>query len=86
VEIEGNNLLVLNSLRHLPFSLRQLTRLGIRPQEQRILVVMAAIAYKAVYAPVAGTVIEVDTPGPTAVNPQRFTYCHIRRPMYPLDW
>jgi microcystin degradation protein MlrC len=33
--------------------------------------------------PVAGTIIEVDTPGLTAVNPARFEYKHIR-PMYPL--
>ena len=45
----------------------------------------AAIAYKAAYAPVAGTIIEVDTPGLTAVNPHRFAYRHVRRPLYPLD-
>ncbi len=85
VEVAGRNLLVLNSLRHPPFSLGQLTCLGIQPQRQRLLVVKAAIAYKAAYAPLAGTIIEVDTPGLTAVKPQRFDYRHIRRPMYPLD-
>jgi microcystin degradation protein MlrC len=85
VEITGRNLLVLNSQRHPPFSLGQLTCLGIRPELQRILVVKAAIAYKAAYAPIAGSIIEVDTPGLTAVNPERFSYQHIRRPMYPLD-
>jgi len=85
VEIEGRNLLVLNSLRHPPFSLGQLTCLGIRPELQRILVVKAAIAYKAAYVPIAGTIIEIDTPGQTAVNPHRFTYRHIRRPLYPLE-
>jgi microcystin degradation protein MlrC len=85
VEIQGRNLLVLTSQRHPPFSLGQLTCLGIRPQMQRILVVKAAIAYKAAYAPIAGTIIEVDTPGLTAVNPERFTYRHMRRPMFPLD-
>ena len=85
VELPGRNLLVLNTLRHPPFSLGQLTCLGIEPQRQRILVVKAAIAYKAAYAPVAGTIIEVDTPGLTAVNPTRFNYKHIRRPLYPLD-
>jgi microcystin degradation protein MlrC len=85
VEIAGRNLLVLNSQRHPPFSLGQLTCLGIAPQRQRLLVVKAAIAYKAAYAPIAGTIIEVDTPGLTAVNPERFAYRHIRRPMFPLD-
>lgn len=85
VELPGDNLLVLNSLRHPPFSLGQLTCLGIEPARRRILVVKAAIAYKAAYGPIAGTIIAVDTPGLTAVNPHRFAYQHIRRPMYPLD-
>jgi microcystin degradation protein MlrC len=85
VEIDGRNLLVLNSQRHPPFSLGQLTCLGIDPRRQRILVVKAAIAYKAAYQPIAGTIIEVDTPGLTAVNPRRFPYRNIRRPLYPLD-
>jgi microcystin degradation protein MlrC len=85
VEIQGRNLLVLTSERHPPFSLGQLTCLGIQPEAQRFLVVKAAIAYKAAYAPIAGTIIEVDTPGWTAVNPERFTYRHIRRPIFPLD-
>jgi microcystin degradation protein MlrC len=85
VEIERRNLLVLNSERHPPFSLGQLTCLGIQPQKQRMLVVKAAIAYKAAYGPVAGRIIEVDTPGLTAVNPKRFNYQNIRRPMFPLD-
>ncbi len=85
VELPDENLLVLNSLRHPPFSLGQLTCLGIDPQRQRFLVVKAAIAYKAAYGPIAGTIIPVDTPGLTAVNPQRFPYQHIRRPMYPLE-
>lgn len=85
VEMAGENLLVLNSLRHPPFSLGQLTCVGIDPRQQRILVVKAAVAYKAAYGPIAGTIIEVDTPGLTAVNPHRFEYRHIRRPMYPLD-
>jgi microcystin degradation protein MlrC len=85
VELDDDNLLVLNSLRHPPFSLGQLTSLGIDPRRQRVLVVKAAIAYKAAYQPIAGTIIEVDTPGLTAVNPERFSYKHIRRPMFPLD-
>ena len=33
----------------------------------------------------AAEIIEVDTPGVTAVNPARFTYRQIPRPMFPLD-
>jgi microcystin degradation protein MlrC len=84
LELPGRNQLVLNTLRHPPFSLGQLTCLGIQPQLARILVAKAAIAYKAAYKPIAGTIIAVDTPGLTAVNPERFTWQHIRRPLYPL--
>ena len=51
----------------------------------RILVVKAAIAYRAAYLPIAGTIIEVDTPGITAVNPHRLEYRKVRRPLYPLN-
>jgi microcystin degradation protein MlrC len=84
VELAGDNLLVLTTLRHPPFSLGALTCLGIEPGERRILVVKAAIAYKAAYAPVAGTILAADTPGLTAVGPERLRYRHVRRPLWPL--
>jgi microcystin degradation protein MlrC len=85
VALEGDNTLVLTSLRHPPFSLGQLTSLGLSPEAARVLVVKAAVAYKAAYAPISGTIIEVDTPGLTASNPARYTYSKIRRPILPLD-
>jgi microcystin degradation protein MlrC len=84
LDLGGNNLVVLNTLRTPPFSLGQLTSLGIDPKAARAVVVKAAVAYKAAYAPVGGTIIEVDTPGLTAINAARFEYKLIKRPMYPL--
>ena len=84
LDLGDGNLVVLNSLRPPPFSLGQLTSLGIEPRLMKAIVVKAAVAYKAAYAPIAGMIIEVDTPGITAINPTRFTYQRIRRPMYPL--
>lgn len=78
LELPGENLLALTTLRHPPFSLGALLCLGIQPERQRVLVVKAAIAYKAAYAPVAGTIIEADTPGLTAINPARLPYRHAR--------
>jgi microcystin degradation protein MlrC len=83
--IDGRNTLVLNSLRTPPFSLGQLTSLGIDPTAAHIIVIKAAVAYKAAYAPLGGRIIEVDTPGVTAINTRHFTYRNIRRPMFPLD-
>lgn len=85
IDLGAGSTLVLNTLRTPPFSLGQLTSLGIDPKSAKVIVVKAAVAYKAAYAPIAGEVIEVDTPGLTAINPARFTYTRIRRPMYPLD-
>jgi microcystin degradation protein MlrC len=76
------NVLLLTTLREMPFSLGQLTSCGIVPQYQKILVVKAAIAYRAAYQPIAGRIIEVDTPGLTAVNPAHFTYKRVRRPLF----
>jgi microcystin degradation protein MlrC len=85
IATDDANIVVLNSLRHPPFSLGQLTSLGLQPEQARVLVVKAAVAYKAAYAPVARRIIEVDTPGLTAANPTRFHYENVRRPILPLD-
>ncbi len=81
----GDSLVVLTSRRQTPFSLQQLLSLGINPEAMRMIVVKAAIAYRAAYEPIAGKIIEVDTPGLTAVNPLHFSYQHVRRPLFPLD-
>jgi microcystin degradation protein MlrC len=83
--VNGPNTLVLNSLQTPPFSLGQFTSLGLDPSQASMIVVKAAVAYKAAYEPIAGSIIHVDTPGVTAVNPAHFEYRHIPRPMFPLD-
>ena len=85
LRLDSGLTVVLNSLQTPPFSLGQLTSVGIDPMAKQMIVVKAAVAYKAAYAPVAAQIIEVDTPGVTAVNLARFTYHHIPRPIFPLD-
>ncbi|MDE0485208.1 MAG: M81 family metallopeptidase [Candidatus Poribacteria bacterium] len=85
VVVVGDSLVVLTSKRQTPFSLQQLLSLGIQPKAMRMIVVKAAIAYRAAYEPIAGKIIEVDTPGLTAVNPMHFRYENVRRPLFPLD-
>lgn len=90
IEVEGStrdlpNLLMLTTERQNPNSLHQLISNGIYPERQKILVVKAAIAYRAAYEPVAARIIEVDSPGLTAVNPERFTFEHIKRAMFGVD-
>ncbi|MDE0427848.1 MAG: M81 family metallopeptidase [Candidatus Poribacteria bacterium] len=81
----GGSLVALTSRRQTPFSLQQLYSLGIDPKSMRMIVVKAAVAYRAAYEPIAGNIIEVDTPGLTAVNPLHFEYHNVRRPLFPLD-
>src|SRR5262249_14392722 len=85
LELAGENTLVLNSRRTPPFSLEQIRSLRILPERARILVVKAAVAFRAAYEPIAGEIIEVDTPGVTAADPTRFGYHAARRPLWPLD-
>jgi microcystin degradation protein MlrC len=67
------------------WNLQQLRSLGIEPTELQIIVVKAAIAHRAAYSPIAGRMIEVDTPGITALDIRKFSYDRLRRPVFPLD-
>lgn len=90
IAVEGStrdlqNLLLVTAERSSPNSLHQLISCGVYPQRQKILVVKGAIAPRAAYEPIAGRLIEVDSPGSTAVNPARFTYKLVRRPLFGLE-
>lgn len=54
-----------------PFHREHLTSVGIDPAAASILVAKGAIAWKAAYGDVAGSVIEVDTPGACPIDPRR---------------
>ncbi len=77
--------LILTSRRTAPFSLRQLTAFGVRPEEFRVLVAKGVHAPVAAYAPVCRTLLRVNTPGVTSADSSHFTYTHRRRPLYPFD-
>jgi microcystin degradation protein MlrC len=81
----GGVLVVLTERRMPMWNLQQLRALGIEPARLRIIVVKAAIAYRAAYVPIANRIIEVDTPGLAAADVRRFDYKRLKRPIYPLD-
>jgi microcystin degradation protein MlrC len=83
--VDEPSLLLLTTKRSSPNSLHQLMSCGVQPERQRTLVVKGAIAPRAAYEPIAARIIEVDTGGATAVNPARFTYQRVRRPLFGLD-
>jgi microcystin degradation protein MlrC len=81
----GGVALVLTERKTMPFDLEQIRSLGIEPAHCHIIVVKAAIAWRAAYDPIAKEVLEVDTPGVTSTDLSTFTFVHLRRPIYPLD-
>jgi microcystin degradation protein MlrC len=61
---------------------------GIEPRDRRIIVVQSAHLFRAAFEVqerIPQMIIEVDSPGITSPNARRFTYHHLRRPIYPLD-
>ena len=68
-----------------PGDLEQLRSQGIYPEAQRIIVVKSAIAFRGAYEPIAGEIIEVNTPGLCAASLDKFLYQKLRRPLFPLD-
>ena len=80
----GKGLLILNSQRTTPFSIHQLTSVGIVPEEQKILVAKGTVAPRAAYEPVCPRIIEVDTDGATAINRSADEYRLAREGLY--EW
>jgi microcystin degradation protein MlrC len=76
------SLLLLTMKRTMPNSLHSLISNGVYPQREKILVAKGTIAPLAAYEPIAARLIQVDVPGVTAVNPARFTYKNVRRPLW----
>src|SRR5205823_3746408 len=74
VETTQKHTVVLTSRRMAPMSLEQILSLGIHPERKQILIVKGVVAPRAAYAPVAGEIVLVDTPGVTADDPGAFEY------------
>ena len=77
--------LMLTSHRVPPFSLRQVTHFGLRPERFRLLVVKGVNAPLAAYREVCDHFLRVDTPGVTTADMRRLRYRRRRRPMYPFE-
>ena len=77
-------LLVLNTRRSYPNSIHQITCVGIQPQQEKILVAKGAVAPRAAYEPVSAKLIEVDSPGATAIHRGPEEYELARKTLY--EW
>jgi microcystin degradation protein MlrC len=84
LRVGGINL-VLTERKTPPFDLAQLRGVGVIPEQQKLIAVKSAVAYRAAYLPIAAGVVEVDTAGLCSANLARFPYQRLRRPIFPLD-
>src|SRR5205814_10289530 len=58
---------------------------GIDPAAEKLLVVKSSIHYRAAFEPIARAILEVDAPGLSSSNLERFAFTRVRRPIFPLD-
>ena len=58
---------------------------GLEPSDHKIVVVKSTIHYRAAFEPLAREIVEVDAPGLSSSNLDRFRYERVRRPIFPLD-
>lgn len=82
--VSGNDVIV-TSKRLQPLDLTLYKSLGIKPEEQRFIVVKSSVHFRAAHQPIAAEIIELDTPGLTSPRLAGFGFKNIRRPIFPLD-
>jgi len=76
---------VVSGTRHSAFDAEIWRHVGIQPERLDILCIPSFVAFLGDYEPLSSAVVLADTPGVSAVDPARFEYEHIQRPIYPLD-
>ena len=77
--------IVLTSRRSMPFDAEQLRSLNIEPENQKIIVVKSAIAWKAAFGKIAREVLIADSPGVCTSDLSRLDYRKRPKPLYPLE-
>jgi len=85
VVVSGGTEVIINERRLQPLDPEVPRSVGIDPAQRRIVVVKSAVHYRAAYESLAGEIIEVDGPGLSSPNLDRFEFEGIRRPIFPLD-
>jgi microcystin degradation protein MlrC len=85
VQAENGLTLMFTSRRMPPFSLRQLTTCGVRPESFHVLVAKGVNAPVAAYQPVCRHLLRVNTPGCTTADMTQLAFRHRRRPMFPFE-
>jgi microcystin degradation protein MlrC len=60
-------------------------RVGLFPQQAKLVQVKAHGGFRPVYEPFAKAIIELDTPGPCNTDVRQLPYQNMSRPIYPID-
>lgn len=76
---------IVSSTRESAFDAEVWRHIGIQPERLNVLCIPSFIAFLGDYKPISGGVVLADTPGASAVSPNKFDYDHIPRPLFPLD-
>ena len=81
----GGVKVILISLRWQTLDPEMLRIVGLEPLDHKLVVVKSTIHYRAAFEPITPRIIEVDAPGLSSSNLERFAFARIRRPIFPLD-
>jgi microcystin degradation protein MlrC len=76
---------VVNTERQQVFDPRVFTEHGIDPSACRVVVVKSTTHFRHGFAPLAGAIVECETPGSLTTDPTLLHYRHLPRPMAPID-
>jgi microcystin degradation protein MlrC len=85
LETDAGHTLVLSTKAILNSSLQQLLSVGVDPATFQVVVAKGVNSPRAAYAPITKRMVVVDTDGITAMDLERFTYEHRRKPLFPFE-
>lgn len=86
VVIESSGIkIVITEIKMPPWNLEQLRSVCISPEREKIIALKSAVAFRAAYEPIAGEIIEVNSPGLSSVDLSQFNYKNIRRGLFPFE-
>lgn len=83
--VDDNVTVVVAETRASAFDAEIWRHVGLPPERLDYICIPSLIAFLGDYEPLSSDVILIDTPGASAVNPERFEYSEIPRPIFPLD-
>ena len=85
VRLSAGPTILITSRRMAPFSLAQVTSVGLDPSRFQAIVIKGVHAPVAAYQDVCRELVRVDTPGVTRADMTQLTFQHRRRPLFPFE-